>query len=83
MKAAKPWYLYLIECVDGSIYTGITVDLDARYAALNIKEGEIVRVKLNDSLSKAHLRCALFNRSDYASAFKVIATIENGIARRA
>ena len=33
MKAAKPWYLYLIECVDGSIYTGITVDLDARYAA--------------------------------------------------
>lgn len=56
---------------------------DARYAALNIKEGEIVRVKLNDNLSKAHLRCALFNRSDYASAFKVIATIENGIARRA
>ena len=33
MKAAKPWYLYLIECIDGSIYTGITVDLDARYAA--------------------------------------------------
>ena len=33
MKASKPWYLYLIECVDGSIYTGITVDLDARYAA--------------------------------------------------
>lgn len=33
MKAAKTWYLYLIECVDGSIYTGITVDLEARYAA--------------------------------------------------
>lgn len=33
MSAAKPWYLYLIECVDGSIYTGITVDLAARYAA--------------------------------------------------
>lgn len=33
MNAAKPWYLYLIECVDGSIYTGITVDLAARYAA--------------------------------------------------
>lgn len=28
-----PWFLYLIECVDGSIYTGITVDVDARYAA--------------------------------------------------
>lgn len=30
---AKPWFLYMIECVDGSIYTGITVDVDARYAA--------------------------------------------------
>lgn len=29
----KLWYLYLIECVDGSIYTGITVDVDARYTA--------------------------------------------------
>ncbi|MDB5763127.1 MAG: hypothetical protein JWQ21_2122 [Herminiimonas sp.] len=27
------WFLYLIECEDGSIYTGITVDVDARYAA--------------------------------------------------
>lgn len=30
---AKPWFLYLIECEDGSIYTGITVDVAARYAA--------------------------------------------------
>ena len=27
------WYVYLIECVDGSIYTGIAVDVAARYAA--------------------------------------------------
>jgi putative endonuclease len=27
------WYLYLIECTDGSIYTGITVDVEKRYAA--------------------------------------------------
>lgn len=27
------WFLYLIECADGSIYTGISVDVDARYAA--------------------------------------------------
>lgn len=31
--SSKPWYLYLIECQDGSIYTGITVDVAARYAA--------------------------------------------------
>lgn len=29
----KPWYLYLIECADGSIYTGISTDVAARYAA--------------------------------------------------
>ncbi len=29
----KQWYLYLIECADGSIYTGITVDVTARYQA--------------------------------------------------
>jgi putative endonuclease len=29
---AKTWFLYLIECRDGNIYTGITVDVAARYA---------------------------------------------------
>lgn len=33
MSGGKPWFLYLIECTDGSIYTGITVDVAARYAA--------------------------------------------------
>jgi len=27
------WFVYLIECQDGSIYTGIAVDVGARYAA--------------------------------------------------
>ena len=27
------WFVYLIECVDGSIYTGISTDVAARYAA--------------------------------------------------
>jgi putative endonuclease len=27
------WFVYLIECTDGSIYTGIAVDVAARYAA--------------------------------------------------
>ncbi|TDR39987.1 putative endonuclease [Tahibacter aquaticus] len=27
------WYVYLIECRDGSIYTGIAIDVAARYAA--------------------------------------------------
>ena len=32
-KTAKAWFLYLVECIDGSIYTGITTDVQARYAA--------------------------------------------------
>jgi putative endonuclease len=31
--SASPWFLYLIECADGSIYTGIAVDVLARYEA--------------------------------------------------
>ena len=29
----KPWFLYLLECAGGRIYTGIAVDVEARYAA--------------------------------------------------
>jgi putative endonuclease len=27
------WFVYLIECTNGSIYTGVAVDVAARYAA--------------------------------------------------
>lgn len=27
------WFVYLIECLDGSLYTGIAIDVEARYAA--------------------------------------------------
>lgn len=30
---AMTWFLYLLECRDGSIYTGIAVDVAARYTA--------------------------------------------------
>lgn len=30
---SRPWFLYLLECRNGSIYTGITVDVAARFAA--------------------------------------------------
>jgi len=30
---AKPWFLYIIECADGSLYTGVAVDVHLRYAA--------------------------------------------------
>ena len=33
MSSHKTWFVYLIECTDGSLYTGITVDLAARFKA--------------------------------------------------
>lgn len=33
MMKRNNWFLYIIECTDGSLYTGITVDVEARYAA--------------------------------------------------
>ncbi len=32
MQPRPSWFVYLIECRDGSLYTGITVDVARRYA---------------------------------------------------
>lgn len=29
----KPWYLYVLECAGDRLYTGITVDVETRFAA--------------------------------------------------
>lgn len=31
-SAMRPWFVYLLECRDGSVYTGIAVDVARRYA---------------------------------------------------
>ena len=33
------WFVYLLECIDGSIYTGISNDVDARLAAHRAGKG--------------------------------------------
>lgn len=35
----KTWFIYLLECVDGSLYTGITVDVAARLVAHQTGKG--------------------------------------------
>ncbi|CAG2158431.1 hypothetical protein LMG31506_06369 [Cupriavidus yeoncheonensis] len=32
MSDERQWYLYLLECTGGSIYTGITTDVQRRFA---------------------------------------------------
>jgi putative endonuclease len=31
----EPWYLYVVECRDGSLYTGVTKDIERRLAEHN------------------------------------------------
>ena len=33
MSSSRTWFVYLIECSDGSLYAGITVDLESRFKA--------------------------------------------------
>lgn len=35
----RPWFLYLLECRDGSYYAGISTDVDARFAAHQAGKG--------------------------------------------
>jgi putative endonuclease len=32
MKLPPTWFLYMIRCADNSLYTGITIDIDRRFA---------------------------------------------------
>ena len=32
MATPSPWYVYVLECIDGSLYTGIAMDVQQRFA---------------------------------------------------
>ena len=44
----KPWYLYILECEGGRLYVGVTVDVEARFAAHTAGRG----AKFNSALAK-------------------------------
>lgn len=39
MVRTMPWFVYLLECRDGSIYTGIATDVAARFAKHVVGKG--------------------------------------------
>ncbi len=59
----KEWYVYLLECQDGSYYTGVTIDVDVRMKAHVEGKGskyvyqkgfkELLKVKLCEDKSDA------------------------------
>jgi putative endonuclease len=62
-KKEKDWYVYLLECMDGSYYCGVTNDIDSRMNAHAIGKGsryvyskgfkELLRVQKCDNKSEA------------------------------
>jgi len=38
-SASRPWFLYLLECRDGSFYAGISTDVAARFCAHQAGKG--------------------------------------------
>ncbi len=36
---SKPWWVYIVECSDGTLYTGISTDVEARVAKHNSGKG--------------------------------------------
>ncbi len=52
----KKWYVYILECQDGSFYTGVTNNIDARMKAhANGKGSKYVNTKGFKKLLKAKL----------------------------
>ena len=46
-KKGEPWFLYIIECSDGSFYTGVTKDIDRRLEEHNAgKASKYTRLRL-------------------------------------
>lgn len=46
-KLSKSWFLYIVRCQDGSLYTGITTDINRRIKMHNNSKGaKYVRTRL-------------------------------------
>jgi len=59
------WYVYIVECSDGTLYTGITTDVNKRIKAHNKGKG----AKYTSTRKPVVLR-ALFETIDRSSASK-------------
>jgi len=66
LKARSAWYVYLIECRDGSLYTGIAVDVARRYAKHVAGTG--ARYTRSHPPSRLLGQCGYAGRSEASSA---------------
>ncbi len=71
------WFVYLLECVDGSVYTGVATDVDRRYAEHCAGRG----ARYTRSHPPARLLAA-FEHPDRSCALKAEAAIKKLPAAR-
>ena len=82
------WYVYIVQCVDRSLYTGITKDLDARLAQHNAGDGakytrarrpvELVYSERAQGRGIAQQREFAIKRMQTAAKHRLIATATDG-----
>lgn len=65
-KIKKEWFVYMIRCMDSSLYTGITTDVKRRY-----EEHERGRGAKYTKVRKPVEICAVFQAEDRSSAGKL------------
>ena len=84
-KKATPWYVYIVSCSDGSLYTGITTDLESRIGEHNSENGgarytrsrkpvRLVYREPAESRSEAARREYRIKRMPSAEKIKLVAT---------
>ena len=71
-KIKKEWFVYMIRCMDNSLYTGITTDVKRRY-----EEHEKGRGAKYTKVRKPIKICAVFQVEDRSSAGKLEYFIKN------
>lgn len=77
---SEPWYIYLLECCDGSIYTGITADLHRRYGEHRRGEGARYTRSFRPRKVLAAWRCV--DRSQASQVEHVLKTLSSSEKRR-
>lgn len=71
-KTKKEWFVYMIRCMDNSLYTGITTDVKRRY-----EEHEKGRGAKYTKVRKPIKICTVFQVEDRSSAGKLEYFIKN------
>ena len=59
LRTMMNWYVYILKCSDGSLYTGVTTDVERRISEHNAKKGS--------KILKGKLPVTLFYQEDQIS----------------